>query len=86
MLEALERNGIKMKKCIVAILMILLLFTMFFSTVYAADSNNQVVENQTTDRAIDEETESQLVELKENVCRILLFYLMKIRNRLVFVV
>lgn len=67
MLEALERNGIKMKKCIVAILMILLLFTMFFSTVYAADSNNQVVENQTTDRAIDEETESQLVELKENV-------------------
>ena len=56
-----------MKKCIVAILMILLLFTMFFSTVYAADSNNQVVENQTTDRAIDEETESQLVELKENV-------------------
>ena len=67
MLEALERNGIKMKKCIVAILMILLLFTMFFSAVYAADSNNQVVENQTTDRAIDEETESQLVELKENV-------------------
>ena len=56
-----------MKKCIVAILMILLLFTMFFSTVYAADSNNQVVGNQTTDRAIDEETESQLVELKENV-------------------
>lgn len=56
-----------MKKCIVAILMILLLFTMFFSAVYAADSNNQVVENQTTDRAIDEETESQLVELKENV-------------------
>ena len=56
-----------MKKCIAAILMILLLFTMFFSAVYAADSNNQVVENQTTDRAIDEETESQLVELKENV-------------------
>ena len=56
-----------MKKCIVAILMILLLFTVFFSAVYAADSNNQVVENQTTDRAIDEETESQLVELKENV-------------------
>ena len=56
-----------MKKCIVATLIILLLLTMFFSTVYAADSNNQVVENQTTDRAIDEETESQLVELKENV-------------------
>ena len=56
-----------MKKCIIATLMILLLFTMFFSTVYATNSDNQVVENQTTNRAIDEETESQLVELKENV-------------------
>ena len=56
-----------MKKCIIATLMILLLFTMFFSTVYATNSNNQVVENESTNRAIDEETESQLVELKENV-------------------
>ena len=51
-----------MKKCIVATLMILLLLTMFFSTVYAENSNNQ-----TTNRAIDEKTESQLIELKENV-------------------
>ena len=35
--------------------------------VYAAEENNVVVENETTDRALDEETESQLVELKENV-------------------
>ena len=51
-----------MKKCIVATLMILLLLTMFFSTVYAENSNNQ-----TTNRAIDEKTDSQLIELKENV-------------------
>ena len=51
-----------MKKCIVATLIILLLLTMFFSTVYAENSNNQ-----TTNRAIDEKTESQLIELKENV-------------------
>lgn len=51
-----------MKKCIVATLIVLLLVVMLFSTVYAADSNNQ-----TSNRAIDEETESQLVELKENV-------------------
>lgn len=52
----------KMKKCIIATIMILLIVLSLFSTtvVFAAD-------NSTTDRAIDEETESQLVELKENV-------------------
>lgn len=67
-----------MKKCIIATLMILLLFTMFFSTVYATNSNNQVVENESTNRAIDEETESQLVELKENVANSLEDYKEKI--------
>lgn len=52
----------KMKKCIIATIMILLIVLSLFSitVVFAAD-------NSTTDRAIDEETESQLVELKENV-------------------
>lgn len=51
-----------MKKCTIVAVIILLLLTMFFSTVYAENSNNQ-----TTNRAIDEKTESQLIELKENV-------------------
>lgn len=52
-----------MKKGIIAtITILLLLISLFmFTTVYAAENN------ETTNRAIDEETESQLVELKENV-------------------
>ncbi len=58
-----------MKKCMIATIMILLLIISVFgvNVVYATEENSVVVENQTTDRAIDEETESQLVELKENV-------------------
>lgn len=52
-----------MKKGIIAtITILLLLISLFmFTTVYATENN------ETTNRAIDEETESQLVELKENV-------------------
>lgn len=58
-----------MKKYLIATIMIVLLIISVFGTnmVFAAEENNAVVENGTTDRAIDEETESQLVELKENV-------------------
>ena len=58
-----------MKKYLIATIMIILLTISIFGAnrVYAAEGNNAVVENETTDRAIDEETESQLVELKENV-------------------
>ena len=56
-----------MKKCIIATLVILLLLTIFATNMVFAAENNGVTQNQTTDRAIDEETESQLVELKENV-------------------
>ena len=58
-----------MKKYLIATIMIVLLIISVFGAnmTYAADGNNSVVENETTDRAIDEETESQLVELKENV-------------------
>ncbi len=52
-----------MKKGIIAIItIILLVLSLFmFTAVFAAENN------ETTDRAIDEETESQLVELKEDV-------------------
>ncbi len=58
-----------MRKYLIATIMMILLITSIFfaNVVYAAEENNTVVENETTDRAIDEETESQLVELKENV-------------------
>ena len=58
-----------MKKYLIATIMIILLVVSVFcaNMVYAAEGNSAVVENGTTDRAIDEETESQLVELKENV-------------------
>lgn len=58
-----------MKKFMIATILILMLIISVFATnmVYAAEENGTVAENQTTDRAIDEETESQLVELKENV-------------------
>ena len=56
-----------MKKCIIATPVILLLLTIFATNMVFAAENNGVTQNQTTDRAIDEETESQLVELKENV-------------------
>ena len=58
-----------MRKYLIATIMMILLITSIFfaNVVYAAEENNSVVENETTDRAIDEETESQLVELKENV-------------------
>ena len=58
-----------MKKYLIATIMIVLLIISVFGAnmTYSADGNNSVVENETTDRAIDEETESQLVELKENV-------------------
>ena len=58
-----------MKKYLIATIMIILLIISVFWTnmAYAAEGDNAVVENETTDRAIDEETESQLVELKENV-------------------
>ena len=58
-----------MKKYLIATIMIILLIMSVFGAnmVFAAEENNAVVENGTTDRAIDEETESQLVELKENV-------------------
>ena len=60
---------LEMKKYLIATIMIILLIISVFGAnmVYAAEGNNVVVENETTDRAIDEETESQLVELKENV-------------------
>ena len=60
---------LEMKKYLIATIMIILLTISIFGAnmVYAAEGNNAVVENETTDRAIDEETESQLVELKENV-------------------
>ena len=51
---------------IVAVIMLIVIMSfMFISLVNAAD--NQAVENETSDKAIDDETESQLVELKENV-------------------
>ena len=52
-----------MKKRLIATIMIILLIISVFGAnmVYAAEENNVVVENETTDRAIDEETESQLV-------------------------
>lgn len=58
-----------MKKYLIATIMIVLLIISVFGAnmTYAAEGNNTVIENETTDRAIDEETESQLVELKENV-------------------
>ena len=58
-----------MKKYLIATIMIVLLIISVFGAnmTYAAEENNAVIENETTDRAIDEETESQLVELKENV-------------------
>ncbi len=58
-----------MKKYLIATIMIVLLIISVFGAnmTYAAEGNNAVIENETTDRAIDEETESQLVELKENV-------------------
>ena len=60
---------LEMKKYFIATIMIILLIisALGANMVYAAEENNVVVENETTDRAIDEETESQLVELKENV-------------------
>ena len=55
------------KGTIVIVTIILLVVSLFmFTEVYAAE-NNETVQNQTTNRAIDEETESQLVELKEDV-------------------
>lgn len=58
-----------MKKCLIATIMIILLIISVFWTnmACATENDNVVVGNETTDRAIDEETESQLVELKENV-------------------
>ena len=58
-----------MKKYLIATIMIILLVISIFGTTmtYAVQGNNTAVENETTDRAIDNKTESQLVELKENV-------------------
>lgn len=58
-----------MKKGIIAIA-IMLLIVFSFATVVTATENqetNNMAEVQTTDKAIDEETESKLIELKENV-------------------